>query len=133
MKNKTLYAVSRGEYSNYQVIAIFDDKTLAEKFRDSVSNPNEIEEYELNPYKTQLRKGFKCFRVVMQKDGSSETELEYFTDDDNRFDVIQYRGEPEKQLRARVWARDEQHAVKIVNEKRTRLIAGNDWTVGEKK
>jgi len=47
----TVYAVSTGEYSSYGVCAIFSTREKAEEYSLTVSNFNDIEEYELDePY-----------------------------------------------------------------------------------
>ena len=125
---KILYAVSSGKYSDYSVNAIFDDKSLAEKFIAMFSGGDyRIEEYELNPFLPVINSGKSPFSVIMRRDGTIEScdkedsifmldsgDIPYcFRDDDTVF--------------YRVFAKDNEHAIKIVNEKRTQFLASNMW------
>jgi hypothetical protein len=142
----TIYIVTTGEYSDYRVDAVFDNEEAANNYiennRDrSVNKQGELDDfdhYELLPWEMNsscpLIKDRIMWNVHMRKDGetqsvsrapnSSELECE-FSDD---WDWEKYRGmRPLPLLFARVEARDEQHAVKIVNERRIQLIAEDKW------
>lgn len=129
--NKTLYAVSRGSYSDYGVVAIFDDKEKAESFRNWASafdnNINtDLEEFELNPCTVAIRKGFKLFLVDMSRDGNAPRVEEWPYYQPQTIELKQYTRGP-RILQGIVYAKDGPHAVKIVNEKRAQLIASGEW------
>ena len=129
MENNKVYLVTSGTYSDYKVDAVFESEELANKFIRSFKESYEefmVEEYDLNPQEKQIRSGFYAFFVRMQKDGDCikvEKESSYYGFGGDRtygFDV-------NKNLYNHVFAKDEKHAIKITNEKRTELIALNKW------
>jgi len=65
-----------------------------------------IQELEINEYNLETK-----FYVW------ERTKADFFTNDKNIKDV----------LNAQVWAKNEKHAIKIVNEHRGMLIATNQW------
>jgi len=125
MKN-IIYVVTSGEYSAYGIEAVFDSKDLAKKFIDAFGNNYEefmIEEYELNPHSKQLKSGRKPFVVTMGKNGDCydvhQTTHSYeFSEEDEMVGNYMY---------CYMFAKDEKHAIKIANEKRTQLIVMDNW------
>jgi hypothetical protein len=139
---KIIYAVSSGSYSDYRIDALFSSRKLAEDFMATITDGdyNDIEEYEIDPPTVDLmRRGYSVWRVHMLKDGTTE-RVERMGND--KYDVTNmghriwertkapaYKGKgiPDI-LTSSVWAKTEQQAVKIVNEKRTQMIAEGKWT-----
>ena len=127
-----IYIVTQGEYSDYRICGVFDDKDLAGKFITSFNSPSYhdvmmIEEWNLNPYAPELKEGHKPFFVRMKKNGDTiEIELRdapYGFDGGattEKFDML-------KNIQVYCFAKDKQHAVKITNERRVQLIALNKW------
>lgn len=130
MENNKVYLVSAGDYSDYHICAAFTSEENAQmyiyKFDTSEWERMRIEEYDLNPYEYELKKGYNPYFVRMTKDGEC-TEIRisgstYGFDGTNEvgFDL-------QKNMYMRVMAKDEQHAIKIVNEHRGQLIALDRW------
>ena len=124
-----IYVVTSGEYSDYGIDAMFDDKELAQDFIDSF-NPSydemRIEEYELNPYGQEIRKGCKPYFIRMTREGSAHGI--HTEDSAYGFDGIGTVGyDAHGDMYIYVFAKDEKHATKICNEKRTQIIANNKW------
>jgi len=116
------------ERSDYRISGVFDDKELAQKFVDTFSREYYdmgIEEWELNPYRIELGKNYKPYSLTMDKDGNSF---------DIEVNASAYIGETlwrrDGKMVFGCLAKDQKHAIKIANEKRTQLIANNKW--GEK-
>jgi hypothetical protein len=142
----TIYIVTIGEYSDYRIAAVYDNKEAAENYVENnktraVNNAgetidwehHEIKAWKLNSSCPLIRDRF-MWRVLMRKDGettvvdrmpnSAETDCEF--DDD--WDWVGMKGIRKLPLlRARVEAKDAQHAVKIVNERRIQLISEDKW------
>ena len=130
-KEIPLYVISQGEYSDYGIVGIFSDRGMAECFINAFKSEGSYDEmrieenYVLNPFEPQLRSGVKSYLVRMKIDGTV-LECEHInsnratSSDDDKFDV-------DGNLIQSVFAMDEQHAIKIVNEKRTQIIAMNQW------
>jgi hypothetical protein len=127
---KQIYVVTSGCYSDYRIDGVFDDLKLAEEFREKYSEKyynekNEIEVYNLNPTDKNDSE-VEYFYVEMYKSGDvrkcekqssyiyNSLSLECFTTDHK---VIVFQ----------IQADDEQHAIKICNERRARIIANNKW------
>lgn len=126
-KEKKIYVVTAGCYSDYHICAIFSTKEFAEKYIkiNGGDNPR-IEEYEINAYNDLLNKNYKMFTVFMDKDGNSEIRVnEYLSDQPNH--VWFFKAELVDKLGINVIAKNEKHAIKIVNEKRIQLIANEMW------
>jgi len=128
---QAVFLVTRGEYSDYRVCAVFTEKALAEKYIDSfkVNSYEEfrIENYNLNPYQYELKNDYKPFFLKMTKEGNcieiNVMNSSYgFEDEDINigFDI-------HKNMYISIFAKDETHAIKIANEKRVQLIAENRW------
>jgi hypothetical protein len=128
---KKVYAATSGSYSDYGVVAIFSTREAAELFierhPDRCSEWNDVEEYDLDPGVPQMRKGYSHWMVQMGEDGSTFS--------------AEARGgyslgaKPDKSLRTPQgtvhrtrwfnwygWAKDQQHALKIANEHRIKLL-----------
>ena len=125
---KVIYVVTSGEYSDYGIDSMFDSKELAQSYIDSFKtnsyNEMRIEEFELNPFKNQIKKGCLPYFVRMSKNGAC-TEIHtksssYGFGNEPSFDV-------QKNMYHHVFAKDEKHAIKIVNEIRVQYIALNKW------
>lgn len=162
MGDKTLYVVTAGEYSDYHIVAIYDDRKLAEAVGGRC-----IEEFPLNPGRNQLCAGLRPHEIEMARDGvvlcvkrtntdSWDADLDaHLTSEWSLFPrggaywkmevprygfescraryeaLCHWRSKLSQSLTIKVMARDEEHAVKIANEKRTQLIATEQWPVGE--
>ena len=127
---KKVFLVTRGDYSDYRVCAVFSDEKLAQKYIDSFNltyDEFKIEEYELDIYKNELRENYKPFFLRMTKEGNC-TEIriqkESYSFEDGKIDI---GFDKDKNMYISIFAKDEKHAIKIANEKRAQLIAENNW------
>jgi hypothetical protein len=129
-EKQMMYVITEGEYSDYSIVAVFSTKQLAQKFIDAHkasrwSSPR-IEEYELDPRQGALNLNHKPFAVRMERCGDvvecEHSEVLNTTERDSEpsFDR-------EGNLHDVVWAKNGDHAVKIVSERRRQLIANNEW------
>ena len=127
---KEIYIVTSGEYSDYDICAAFTDKELAEKYAKTFNNrydEHRVETYPLNIFSKELKEGYKPYFLRMTKEGVC-TEIE-IKDNSYGFDSenLQYGFDIQMNLHISIMAKDEQHAIKIANEKRVQLIANNKW------
>jgi hypothetical protein len=127
-----IYVVTRGEYSDYGICAMFTEKKLAQAFIDSFKIDgyggfNDIEEYELNPYKNDLKAGRKAYSLRMNVEGNTtDVEQADSTYGFNSSIGISFTHNKEW-MNVFCFAKDETHAIKIANEKRVQYIAANAW------
>ena len=128
---QAVFLVTRGDYSDYRVCAVFTEKALAEKYIHSFKGNSyeefRIENYTLNPYQYELKNDYKPFFLRMTKDGNC-TEI-YVKDSSYGFEGedIDFGFDVNKNMYISIFAKDEKHAIKIANEKRVQLIAKNRW------
>lgn len=141
---ETIYIVAHGAYSDYRVVAVFDTKEMAEEYR-AWHKLDWLEEFPLNPTLPQMRSGYNLYRVTMWRNGDTragngdthagaEPVHEPAGSEDKTNLTFQCVSGTCDGTETKTWyllgdvlARDEQHAVKIANEKRTQLIAEGKW------
>lgn len=122
-----IYACESWEYSDYRVDALFSHREDAEFY--AKVNGCDVVERQLDPdVMTQYRAGLHWYCVVMNRDGrvryvEAETSDEQHCDQGPRAE----RGSPGDEWLFYMWAKNKTHAVKIANERRTGLIATNQW------
>lgn len=122
-----VFIVTQGNYSGYHICGVFAKEPLAQKFIDSFKdnqyNEMRIEVWELNPFKLELAKEYKPYFIRMDKEGNTleihKTDSTYSLGEGG-FDI-------HFNMYLHCFAKDEAHAIKIANEKRTQLIAKNEW------
>lgn len=123
-----MYVVKNGYYSDTKNVGVFDDPVLAQRCAELYTE-SYIETFELNKLEHTIPDGYYAYSVSMERDGevyycektglTRRWERLWFIDN-----YDESRG---KELFMIVYARDEDHAVKIVNERRLFLIANNEW------
>jgi hypothetical protein len=102
--------------------------------------PAVVAEWPLDPGVEAINQGLSPFIVWMLRDGTTEKAQMYAEDFEytlNERPTIWRRSTapinkgkaivPPNCLMARVFAKDDQHAIKIVNEYRTQMIAKGEW------
>ena len=153
----SVYIVTAGSYSQYHICAVYDTKEAAEYHVEHLLGRERddamVEEYELNPHRQIVADRLKPFVVEMGRDGTTYAVCAKSVDSvvgaQDCFCLSRtIYGSLVKELGAlwpsreeglviakqlpmvgmfHVLATDEQHAVKIANERRARLIAENGW------
>ncbi|MDD4515668.1 hypothetical protein [Massilibacteroides sp.] len=126
---ENIFVVTKGEYSDYHICGVFSTKKKAKLFIASIKSHEiddyQIEKYTLNPYDIELSNGYKLYFVRMAKDGNViEVKL---GESDYSIDIVSF--DVRKNIYMYCYAKDEQHAIKILNEKRGQKIALNQWPV----
>ena len=125
----TIYIVTSGSYSDYGIRAVFDSKELAQKFIDKSSfdeyDPWGIEEYEINPNKDKIMNEYFYYFVRMEKNGNCKEvyKSRYF---DGKIGVV-HGFDVHTAMCCNMYAKNDEHAIKIANEKRMEVLALNKW------
>ena len=128
LESTKLYLVAAGEYSDYHLCGIYSTLDKAE-YAKKLYDANEIEEYTLDEIPAHP-KGMLLYSVAMKPDGNDSRV--YQRDASEAEDAYEWKsyGKSER-FEFQMWARDEEHAIKIANERRAQLIANNliniDW------
>lgn len=128
-----IYSVSKGEYSDYRVMALYSNKEYAEEVCNRISGYSKyerpfVEEFTLDENLEILKKGYNIYFLRMDREGNA-SEIEATDAIDNIWD---WGFDIHNKLYMYVLAKDEKHAIKIVNDKRAELIANNEWEVTRK-
>lgn len=137
----TVWVIEQGSDSDYRVVGIFSTQANAERIKDFINGadpyePATVAEWPFDPAVAEIQKGYQCWSVRMRRDGSIE-QIESYTCSINpvhrvslwersRSDYYQPRGVPDV-LCGVIWAKDETHAMKIMNEHRAQFIALGKW------
>ena len=118
----TVYLVTDGSYSDYRVLGVYSTEEKAKSAVELFHAQNDIEEFEIDAI-PEHPPGMLAWSVVMEANG--DTRLV------RRESPLEDRWAPYGDGRACIfylWAKDEEHALKIANERRTSLIALGEWT-----
>jgi hypothetical protein len=124
---RMIYVVTEGDYSDYHIVAVYETQADADYHREHIGGDS-VEEHELNPYREQIAGGLARYRVTMLRGGDTiEVGTNWGDSEGAGGEILWSPYKPVVRGVFRVWARDEQHAIKIANERRTRAIAENLW------
>ncbi len=132
--NKKIYIVTKGEYSDYRICGVFDNKELAEKFAEKLSNKLEkarIEEWELNPAEYELKNDLSIWYVTLDYKGNcvkveKKEDWEYYYENTLPPSCIT-KSASGYYYYIYCFARDEKHAIKIASEKLFRFKVEENW------
>lgn len=128
-KQQKVYAIAVGDYSDYHIEGIFSTRELAEECMEACGMAwADIEEYDLDEPADKVRRGMKPFSVEILRDGSIHRirKVDFLLRSAHPY-LYQNNQLQSVILLVHLWARDEIHATKIANEKRTSMIASNLW------
>lgn len=130
---KKVYILTAGKYSDYRIIEVFSTIQKAKDFIHAVPEEdyNEVEEYMIDPPTvTLINRGYRLWNVWMLRDGT----VKYISTEDVTTSKVGYfisSVGPDRQqnrLCSIVWAKTEEQAIKITNERRISIIiSGEDF------
>lgn len=133
----SVWVVEEGEYSDYHVVGVFTSEANANRIASLTGG--DVAEWPLDPNIAELNQGLQIYSVQMHKDGSVDHSKKQEIDsygmattgvvniwERSKAPAFQGKGVDDV-LVARVWAKDEQHAIKIANEYRAQFIASGKW------
>ena len=120
MEKKEVYVVTRGWYSDYSIEAVFSSEKKAQLLVNILDDAR-IETYEIDS--VEIKEGHRCYIVRMKKDGTVVDVYQSRTS----IDDIAVSFDLHKNLWSFQFAKDEEHAIKIANERRAQIIANNMW------
>ena len=118
-----VYVITQGEYSDYHICGVAVDAECAEKIRkyfDDEWDPANIEEYDTDDYvEGNVR---ERYIIIIDKRGNVEKhstgDVAPFKTGEDRF----WWG-VNRAFCAEIWAKDQDHALKIAFDKRAKLLA----------
>ncbi len=124
---KKVYIITAGEYSDYHIVAACSTKAKAVKTCTYVNLPEtDIDEWELDQIDL-TKPGWANYSVRMTQEGDSEvkicTDPEEFIPLPKTWHSIWENHAGRWRLSVKGYFADEQHAVKVANEIRVRVLA----------
>lgn len=136
----SVWFVEQGEYSDYRVVGVYTSEENAEKIKNAINATGRDDEADvvmrrLDEYIDPFNRGFNAYHVQMARDGTTVECINRGWQVIGAYDIPVLLGSFNSSLRrvgtyilsGCVYARDETHAIKIVNEKRAQLIAMGEW------
>lgn len=126
-----LYAVNSGSYSDYGICAIFSSRENAERYMAALPNNdyNDIEEYTLDEWSDEIKRGLTFWTVRMYRDGTLiEVERSNYLyrvawDGSVHWYTTGHWNPPQPWANFNMWAEGSEAAVKIANERRIQALA----------
>ena len=103
-------------------VGVYDDRALADRLADSFDG--EVEGHPLNPGADELNQGLAPWYVTMWMDDG--IVLDAFTPPETPEDMqvsIRFPAGAAPLIAGNAWARDKEHAIKIMNERRIMELA----------
>lgn len=125
----TLYVVMEGEYSDKSIVGVYDTRAAADAVAKLCRDFGRVYEYTLNEWAHEALRGLQCWHVRMSRLGIVGTELDDLYTTSAFVEAGQYSIRPNGDLVTTVWAKNDEHAVKIVNKLRTRLLANDQYII----
>ena len=127
-KPNTIFVLTAGEYSDYRVLGVFSSKEKAEEVyakREVTGRDycHAVEEYFLDN-DPNTPEGMKSCSVLMRRDGMV---VDIKVDTNGGRLCLDAFFSKKLDRKFFMHARNEKHAVKIANERRTKMIAENRW------
>jgi len=131
-----VYIVTSGAYSDYQINAIFSTKENAERYNKIYASGDfeDIEEFEVDDEMALINRiideKITIYLVCMDRDGNIKEVMKESPSVSLVEELLTGKQRPVLYADCMdmcVIAKDEKHAIKIVNEKRVQLIANNEW------
>lgn len=124
-----VWIVEQGEYSGSYVSGVYSTE---ENARVAAGKDGDVNEFDLDLGIDQYRSGLRAFHVEMSKNGDTikAEKCDFLSFKAPSFDLMLRNLDLPRVydvLSAFVWAKDEQHAVKITNEQREQIIASGAW------
>ena len=119
-----VWVIEDGEYSGYRVVGVYSSRENAKKALATFDSGS-IARWPLNPNIDEINQGMSRWRVFMRGDGTVEA-VDISKSSHESIDYVAKTGHSSRPfpfISSTVWATDETHAVKIVNEKRAQAIA----------
>jgi hypothetical protein len=117
-----MYLVTAGSYSDYRVLGVYDTPEKAERAR-VLYDADDVEEFQLNEM-PETPPGLLPWRVVMTRDGAAYLCVRESAPIEPSKELRAYGG---GKMTGTVYAADEKHAVKIINEMRIQALALGRW------
>lgn len=118
-----IYVVTKGDYSDYHIKGVFSTKEMANRFLDRLQSSDASMETYLLDELDSWPDHRKSFYVWFDREGNGDAIEEQPRKLDERV-IPNGNGQ---HMHTFCWAKDEQHAIKIGNERRAQTIANGDW------
>lgn len=129
---KQVFVVTSGTYSEYHIEGIFSTGARAESYvlAIGITSDAKVETWKVDANIEKVDRGLSSYLVTMDKAGAVR-QVRNYTPRHLNHDWIS--GPQTDFYEASMWARDEEHAIKIANERRVIILALGQWKHGRVK
>lgn len=124
---KKVYLVTTGDYSDYRVVSVCSNKEQAEALSKHPPINRDIEDFLIDQYRESVSAGRVLYFIEMLRSGDT---IKCVIKDGSGFDFPDVGGiwvndivKYQKGITGCFFGKDEQHAIKVANEFRLRMIA----------
>lgn len=142
---KSVWVIEQGSYSDYHVVGVFSSKETAEAALQFLSpdwDAPTVAEWPLDPWANEINSGRFPYTVLMHANGNTikvtRSSIAYFEcgvrllldrllrkGGEDTGNCVPFRRGQGDAISVSCFAKDEEHAVKIANEKRIQLLAND--------
>ena len=139
----SIWVIEQGTYSDYHVVGVFSSEEHAKLVMDTIASGEHewekvsIAEWPLDPGVAELHSGLTLWQIEMLRDGTVQLCVQTDVSQRQVSTTLELAQRWVRASRAQagsvdylegvVWAYDQQHAIKIFNERRAQLIAEGRW------
>ena len=119
-----VYIVTTGNYSDYSIFSVHTDKDTAD--RVSRENHGDVACWPLDDEHPKLQDGYSYWRALMKQDGNrASASWEYDCIEHEELNEVDLSVDHDGTawIGGVVSAKDEKHAIKILNERRAQILA----------
>lgn len=123
---KQVFVVTQGQYSDYHIEGVFSTEAKAENYISATGLTYcvKIKMWKVDADTEMTDRGLSYYWVEMNRTGDTKSIEKCSA---GRPDWIWESGVYEMHM----WAEDEEHAIKIANERRARIVALGQWKPGK--
>lgn len=130
----TIYVVVEGEYSDKEVVAVYDEAHKENAFQLAESSNGFIVKLSCNAEADRLQRGLRPYHVAMWRDGNTSTvytvglvELGYGNALGTVTKIEGAKRTHCRQLHWYGWAIDDTHAIRCADDVRIRMLSAHEW------
>ena len=123
MAKQTVWVVTSGQYSDYSLEAVCSTEEIAQSVAALIPEANGVFEMEIDALATIGKRGKKLYMCWCKRSSAGiESPYQY---NPGWHDTQEGESIDGGMLRLWIWAKDQQSALKIANERRARWLAGD--------
>lgn len=125
MAKQTVWVVTSGRYSDYSLEAVCSTLKIAQSVAALIPEANGAFEMTVDAMAGVGKRGKKLYMCWVQRATADIERASQCVPNQHYVDLQEIESTDGVSLRLMIWAKDEQSAMKIANERRARWVAGD--------